>query len=260
MNPIRFFTTSILFFSFSILIAQDPPANNTYQTATELSVQTDFCSTQTQGDLTYATDSGVIASEDCGYDLVFTYVDVWYKAIVPGSGKLTFETSAVSGSVLVDTIIVAYTLSEDTLTEISCNDDISPAGNNYFSKVELSGQAENTVIYIMVLDYNNANYSSETSLGPFNICAFDPEASLDFPQAQKPLLSYYSNPVGNRLEIESPYQIQTLRVFDLMGKEVLHKTPNQQKLTLNTFTLAPGAYLLHVETAEGVQMVKLVKE
>jgi predicted metal-dependent enzyme (double-stranded beta helix superfamily) len=66
--------------------------------------------------------------------------------------------------------------------------------------------------------------------------------------------------VGNRLEIESPYQIQTLRVFDLMGKEVLHKTPNQQKLTLNTFTLAPGAYLLHVETAEGVQMVKLVKE
>jgi hypothetical protein len=31
-------------------------------------------------------------------------------------------------------------------------------------------------------------------------------------------------------------------------------------ITLNTFTLAPGAYLLHVETAEGVQMVKLVKE
>jgi len=92
MNPIRFFTTSILFF-FSILIAQDPPANNTYQTATELSVQSDSCSTLTQGDLTYATDSGVIASEDCGYDLVFTYVDVWYKAIVPGSGKLTFDNA-----------------------------------------------------------------------------------------------------------------------------------------------------------------------
>ena len=31
-------------------------------------------------------------------------------------------------------------------------------------------------------------------------------------------------------------EIETLRVFDLMGKEVLHKTPQQQKLTLNTFT------------------------
>lgn len=46
-------------------------------------------------------------------------------------------------------------------------------------------------------------------------------------------------------------EIETLRVFDLMGKEVLHKTPQQQKLTLNTFTLAPGAYLLRVETPEG---------
>ena len=36
-----------------------------------------------------------------------------------------------------------------------------------------------------------------------------------------------------------------------MGKEVLHKTPQQQKLTLNTYALAPGAYLLRVETPEG---------
>ncbi|RPG60446.1 MAG: T9SS C-terminal target domain-containing protein [Flavobacteriaceae bacterium TMED81] len=60
--------------------------------------------------------------------------------------------------------------------------------------------------------------------------------------------------------VETPYQIETLRVFDLMGKQVLHKTPNQQKLTLNTFTLAPGAYLLRVETPEGEQTVKLIKK
>ena len=54
-------------------------------------------------------------------------------------------------------------------------------------------------------------------------------------------------------------EIETLRVFDLMGKEVLHKTPQQQKLTLDTYTLAPGAYLLQVETPEGEQTVKLIK-
>ena len=55
-------------------------------------------------------------------------------------------------------------------------------------------------------------------------------------------------------------EIETLRVFDLMGKEVLHKTPQQQKLTLNSFNLAPGAYLLRVETPEGEQTVQLLKK
>ena len=55
-------------------------------------------------------------------------------------------------------------------------------------------------------------------------------------------------------------EIETLRVFDLVGKEVLHKTPQQQKLTLNTFTLVPGAYLLRVETPEGEQTVQLLKK
>ena len=55
-------------------------------------------------------------------------------------------------------------------------------------------------------------------------------------------------------------EIETFRVFDLMGKEVLHKTPQQQKLTLNSFNLAPGAYLLRVETPEGEQTVQLLKK
>ena len=103
------------------------------------------------------------------------------------------------------------------------------------------------------------SYGSNFDGSVFYVCAFDP-STLDLPQTQKPLLSYYSNPVGNRLSVESPYQIQSLRVFNLVGKEVLHKTPNQQKLTLNTYTLASGAYLLRVETTEGQQTVKLLKK
>jgi len=45
-----------------------------------------------------------------------------------------------------------------------------------------------------------------------------------------------------------------------MGKQVLHKTSKQQKLTLNTYTLAPGAYLLRIETPDGQQTVKLIKK
>ncbi|MGB0373513.1 MAG: T9SS type A sorting domain-containing protein [Flavobacteriaceae bacterium] len=266
MNLSRFFNAIVLFFSFSILVAQEaPPPNNTYLTATILTVQPSSCSTQTPGDLTHATNSNdTDYSSSCIdnlYVVKFAYADVWFKATVPSSGKLTIETSAVSRSALSDTVLVAYTLSEGSLTEIGCNDDEDDS--TFFSKIELTGQVANTEIYVMVVEYNNqAGYDdgSGTNLGPFNICAFDPDGTLDLPQTQKPLLSYYSNPVGNRLAVESPYEIQTLRVFDLMGKEVLRKTPKQQKLTLNTHTLAPGAYLLGVKTTEGQQTVKLIKK
>lgn len=265
MNLSRFFNAIVLFFSFSILVAQEaPPPNNTYLTATILTVQPSSCSTQTPGDLTHATNSNdTDYSSSCIdnlYVVKFAYADVWFKATVPSSGKLTIETSAVSRSALSDTVIVAYTLSGDTLTEIGCNDD---RDSGRFSKIELTGKDVGTEIYVMVVEYNNqAGYDggSGTNLGPFNICAFDPEGTLGLPQTSKPLLSYYSNPVGNRLAVESPYEIQALSVFDLMGKEVLHITPKRQKLTLNTHTLAPGAYLLGVKTTEGQQTVKLIKK
>ena len=231
MNPIRCFSTILLFFSFSILLAQDPPANNTYQTATTLTVQDGSCNSQTQGDLAHATNSnGSDYSSNYinGTYGVNAYADVWFKATVPSSGKLTIETSAVLGSTLEDTVLVVYTLSGDTLTEIDCDDD---GGAITFSKVELTGQVANTEIYVMVVEYSDQsgyNYGLNRNLGPFNICAFDPE-TLDLPQTQKPLLSYYSNPVGNRLSVESPYDIQSLSVYDLAGREVMRKKSSATK-------------------------------
>ena len=126
-------------------------------------------------------------------------------------------------------------------------------GNNSYAKIELTGRSEGEMIYIQVADNNQIEYENNGT-GSFKICAYEP-STLDFTENHTPMLSYYSNPVGNRLAVESPYQIQTLRVFDLTGKEVLHKTPNQQKLSLHTYMLAPGAYLLRVETPAGQQTV-----
>lgn len=261
MNPFRFYTILFLFIFSTNLFATDPPTNNSYGTATELTVQPVSCSSQTQGTLFNATNTNSDKTSSCinaasEYGIA-DYNDIWYKATVPSSGSLTIETSKVNAE--SDTILVVYILDGETLTEVGCNYNKGEEDN--YSKVELTGQTQGTVIYIMVTDFASVSGGEGvTDNIPFNICAFDPDGTLDLPKFQKPLLSYYSNPVGNRLAVESPYQIQTLRVFDLMGKEVLHKTPNQQKLTLNTYTLAPGAYLLRVETAEGQQTVKLIKK
>ena len=267
MTLIRFYNTIILFFSFSIMVAQDPPANNSYQTATELTVYEGVCGTPTQGDLTHATNTNNSDySSGCMDDYygVWAYADVWYKSTVPSSGELSLKTDAVTGyeEAQYGHIVVAYTLSNSTLTEIGCN--YSTSGSNLdddlFSLIELTGRTAGEEIYFMFVNlYQIESDSGSTKyLGPFTICAWNPTtASI----AEKPSFAlHYSNPIGNRLRLESDTEIQTLRVFDLMGKEVLRKTPNQQKLMLNTYTLAPGAYLLRVETTEGQQTVKLIKK
>ena len=94
--------------------------------------------------------------------------------------------------------------------------------------------------------------------GPFNICAYDP-SPLEVSPSAKPILSYYSNPVGNRLAVESPYYILSLSVYDLSGREVLSQIPNKKQLTVNTYSFAAAVYLMRVQTTNGIKTVKLVK-
>ena len=179
---------------------------------------------------------------------------MWYKATVPSSGKLNVAVTNPTGSSVF--ISVAYTESEGILTDVAC---ATTSKISFDTFISLGSLLEGTEVFFMVADEDKTQGYSRGA-NTFNICAYDPYGTLDSPQTPKPLLSYYSNPVGNRLSAESPYNIQSLTVYDHVGREVLHKTPQQQKLTLDTYTLATGAYLLRVETPEGQQTVKLIKK
>ena len=146
------------------------------------------------------------------------------------------------------------------LTEISCTlaHNIATSDDEYTHS--LTGLTQGTEIYLMVVSGSEVvDATAYDDPKHFTICAFDPDGTLEDPTVLKPLLSYYSNPMGNRLRVESPYNIQSLAVYDLVGREVLTKSPQKQKLTLDTYSLAPGVYLLNVQTAEGQQTVKLIK-
>lgn len=81
----------------------------------------------------------------------------------------------------------------------------------------------------MATENVSVDNTASSGFSPYNICAYNPD-SLGAPEIDKPLLSYYSNPVGNRLRLESPYQIQSLTIHDLAGREVLTKSPQKQNL------------------------------
>ena len=231
--------------------------NNTYQTATELIVQSELCSDQAQGDLSYATNTNDMdyRSYCLDFDKSFPYADVWYKATVPSSGNLTIQTSSAEGSLVLTTVMVAYTLDGGVLTEIACD---GSNGYNDFSSLELLSQTPNQDIYIMVVENGNQAGVRKDRVDSFNICAYE-SSPLEVSTTPKPLLSYYSNPVGNRLSVESSTNIQSLSVCDITGREVLSQTPNKKQLIVDTYSLAPAVYLLRVQTQQGSQTVKLIK-
>ena len=231
-----------------------PPANDDPEDAIALTVyEVSSCTADQQitGTFENATHSGyAFDPEFCGSSGITTPFDVWYKLTVPDSGSFTVRgfVEKVGETTL---FINLYTLNNEVYTRFNC-------GFNG-SGITTSNREAGEVIYIQLISASQVwGYNDNLQSSIINICAFDASSLTNTPTA-KPMLSYYSNPMGNRLRVESPYNIQSLAVYDLVGREVLTKSPQKQKLTLDTYSLAPGVYLLNVQTAEGQQTVKLIK-
>ncbi|MDG1685623.1 MAG: T9SS type A sorting domain-containing protein [Flavobacteriaceae bacterium] len=241
-------------FSICAWDSSNTPPNDTYTSAITIPVDANACGTPTQGTLANANKKEIgSACTSYGYDTF----DVWYKVGVPSSGELSVQTSALAQGSLTNLGLKAYRDDNGTLIEVvDC-----PDPDVFFPGFSLSGQNPADTIFIQIQNYDasyNGLYWILHGQAAFQICAWD-DATLITERPSPSLLSYYSNPMGNRLRVESPYNIQSLAVYDLVGREVLTKSPQKQKLTLDTYSLAPGVYLLNVQTAEGQQTVKLIK-
>jgi len=243
-----------LFTLSTILVVAQPTASESDHVYT-LDVSTGSCQSPVSSSSSSDISANIISSSlpvSCIDSSPSSYSAIWLSVVAPDSGKLTFETGR-SSSTAHNVFTSLYSKNQnDEYAEVLCQD-------NHISAITASDLTPGETYYLQLVDYDDYAYGGSFGIeGGFYACAWDSE-SLSHSVEEEIVLSY-NNPVGNRLSIESPYQIETLRVFDLMGKQVLHKTPNQQKLTLDTFTLAPGAYLLRVETPEGQQTVQLLKK
>lgn len=65
-------------------------------------------------------------------------------------------------------------------------------------------------------------------------------------------LSLYPNPVENQLSLRAKTPIENIKVYNILGQEVLQKFPNTLETQLKTQNLPTGLYLIKV-TLKGVQ-------
>lgn len=72
--------------------------------------------------------------------------------------------------------------------------------------------------------------------------------------------SFYPNPVENQLNLRAGTPIENLRVYNMLGQEVLKESPNTSETQLQTEALPTGIYWINV-TLQGVQKsYKIIKK
>ncbi|WP_332021049.1 GEVED domain-containing protein, partial [Kaistella sp.] len=76
----------------------------------------------------------------------------------------------------------------------------------------------------------------------------------------KAAVKVYPNPVVDMLNVESPNKVKSVSVFDLTGKVVSTHTLNAAKSQINLSKMAPGVYMVNIETDNGIQTVKVIKK
>jgi hypothetical protein len=74
-------------------------------------------------------------------------------------------------------------------------------------------------------------------------------------------LQAYPSPATDRLELRSSRSLSgTVQVLNAAGQQVLTTAYSGTAHTLQVATLAPGIYTLHLQTAEGSQSLRFVKQ
>ena len=69
----------------------------------------------------------------------------------------------------------------------------------------------------------------------------------------------YPNPSNNDWNVNSKEIINSIRLFDISGKQILSLNPNTSSATINGNDLANGIYFANIESANGTQVIKLIK-
>ena len=129
-----------------------------------------------------------------------------------------------------------------------------PAGGYYgqaipgpFTSTHSSGAL--TFVFRSDYDVQRAGWEANISCSPLSV---SDQAFENF--------TYYPNPVENSLVLKAATTIQTVKVYNLLGQEVLTVSPNATNSTIEMSSLQTGTYLMKVSIDNTEQTFRLIKK
>jgi hypothetical protein len=176
--------------------------------------------------------------------------DVWYSAVVPASGSLTFELNTNIGGI-TDGAGAVYSGSCGALVLVDC-DDSSSATPNDQPLISVSGRTPGEVLYFRVWESGN------DISGTFLVSAYD--ASLSSGSFDNANFSAYPNPVKDVLNVSYTSEISSVRVINMIGQEVISKNINETSSQIDMSQLSAGTYIVNVTVGDTIKTLKVVKQ
>ncbi|MEZ4796459.1 MAG: choice-of-anchor J domain-containing protein [Flavobacteriaceae bacterium] len=176
---------------------------------------------------------------------------VWFTFATAGA-EVTLTTNYTDGTA-TDTQLTLYSATDcgdlTTFAEVACNDDID--GGNFLSEIVVTLAAGT---YYVRVDIWGANQEDTFDLG-----YFDPSLSTSSIENQV-ALSYFPNPVTNKLTLKAQQNIQNVSVFNMLGQEVMRTEMNVERGELNMSSLQAGPYFVKVNINGTVETIKILKK
>jgi hypothetical protein len=224
-----------------------PPVNDDCSNATVLTPGGVFGDNDVVGTNEFSSASTGAPAPGCA---LYSGGDVWYSAVVPASGSLTFEVNTNTGGI-TDGAGAVYSGTCGALVLVDC-DDSSSATPNDQPLISVTGRTPGEVLYFRVWEYGN------NSFGTFKVSAYD--ASLSSGSFDNNSFVAYPNPVKDIFNVSYSSEISAVRVLNLLGQEVISQEVNTTSTQIDMSQLSTGTYIVNVTVGGAIKVIKVVKQ
>ncbi|MCB0464363.1 MAG: T9SS type A sorting domain-containing protein [Aequorivita sp.] len=110
---------------------------------------------------------------------------------------------------------------------------------------------------LAAIDFYSASPTNEGYIDVVEILDQTTVGTEDFDAT---VFSVYPNPVKNVLNIQSMAVVETVEIYDIMGKLLISEKPATISPNINTSNLSPGTYLAKVTIGDASKTVKIIKQ
>ena len=218
------------------------------------------------------TDAGATATDNYDGDITSSIVTVNpVDTDVVGQYTVTYNVSdansnaavAVTRTVnVVDTTVPVITLEGNTTVDIEVGSAYTDAGatatDNYDGDITSSivtvNPVDTDVVGQYTVTYNVSDANSNAAVEVTRTVNVVSSLSLD--DIAKLNLKVYPNPTQDYWKLTASEIINSIELYDSIGRKVLYLTPKSETLDINAALLANGVYILIINNKKTIRLIK----
>lgn len=72
-------------------------------------------------------------------------------------------------------------------------------------------------------------------------------------------IELFPNPFENKIYIQAKSPIKKILLYNMLGKVILKKMPEENRIVLDATNIQSGIYMVYIKTEEQVRTLKMVK-